>query len=366
MILSGLYPPHSQGGAEKVASLLVKELTTLGHLVTVVTTGKNPGLENNDHVHILPPRNIFWYGEMARFPFIIRAVWHVIDLFNFAQARAVRRIIKSEQPDMLWTHNLKGLGFLIPRMIKKCDVRHVHTVHDIQLVKASGVAQTVSFGIYGCLMRWLIGSPDIVTSPSAWLLSLYKNFGFFKMSILYVLPHVFLTGLNSIKQNTNKNTLLYLGQLEATKGVPFVIESLRDYPPKLIVAGNGSLKTYVAQSGVDYRGYLLGEKLEHLWNEIDFLIVPSLIIENSPTVILEAFSHGVPVIASNIGGIPELVQDGENGFLFEAGNHQSLKETIEKAKATDYTTLSQKARARYHALHDEHISVLGNIIASVF
>lgn len=364
MILSGLYPPNSKGGAEKVASLLVKELTTLGHTVTVVTTGKRSSLENNGNVHVLSPRNIFWYGEIGRFPFFIRAIWHLIDLFNFAQAQAVEKILAEVKPDLVWSHNLKGLGFLIPRIIKKLGIRHVHTIHDIQLVEASGVARTVHFGLYGRLMRWLIGSPDIVTSPSKWLLSLYQSFNFFPFSDLRVLPHIFADAVHPNEHTSAKNKLLYLGQLEATKGVPFLIEALRgNYA--LVVAGQGSLLTYVQQNGVDYRGYLFGDEFEKIWSEIDFLIVPSLIIENSPTVILEAFSYGVPVIASNIGGISELVQDGENGFLFEPGNSQSLLEAIKKAKFADYVSLSQKAREQYQILCNDHYKILSEIFTSL-
>ena len=369
MILSGLYPPYARGGAETVASSLANELREFGHTVSVMTTAKKSTIEKvgNIQIYTLRPRNIFWYGEIGRFSFFTRVIWHCFDIFNFWQCREVRKILKKEKPDIVWSHNLKGLGFLIPRMLKKEKFRHIHTLHDIQLIEASGVSVALNLksSFYSRLTKKLFGSPDIVTSPSQWLLSFYQNFNFFSRSAGYILPHVFgEKPFGEMRVNKN-NKLLYLGQLEATKGVPFLFEIAHEQNLSLIIVGNGSLQPYVQNSDFDYRGRLEGEELEQVWGEADFLVVPSLIVENSPTVILEAFSHGVPVIASKIGGIPELIQDGENGFLFEPGNRQSFKEAIKKAKIADYAYLSQKTRERYQVLRDLHIKGLNEIMASL-
>ncbi len=69
-------------------------------------------------------------------------------------------------------------------------------------------------------------------------------------------------------------------------------------------------------------------EVANIFREIDVLIVPSVWQENSPLVIQEAFASRTPVIASDIGGIPELIQDGGNGLLFQAGNINSLYEKI--------------------------------------
>ena len=68
--------------------------------------------------------------------------------------------------------------------------------------------------------------------------------------------------------------------------------------------------------------------ISKIFKEIDVLVVSSVWPENSPLVIQEAFASKTPVIASNIGGIPELIQDGINGLLFEAGNINNLYEKM--------------------------------------
>jgi len=69
-----------------------------------------------------------------------------------------------------------------------------------------------------------------------------------------------------------------------------------------------------------------------IFKEIDILVLPSIWPENSPLVIQEAFATKTPVIASNIGGIPELIDDRVNGLLFKAGDSDALYTIIELIK----------------------------------
>ncbi|GAH67801.1 unnamed protein product, partial [marine sediment metagenome] len=81
---------------------------------------------------------------------------------------------------------------------------------------------------------------------------------------------------------------------------------------------------------IKFYGFLQHQQLKELYKKANLLIVPSICYDNSPTVIYESFSFGVPVIGSRIGGIPELVKEGYNGFLFEAGNVEELGSVIKK------------------------------------
>lgn len=64
------------------------------------------------------------------------------------------------------------------------------------------------------------------------------------------------------------------------------------------------------------------------FSNVDFTVVPSVWYENLPGVVYESLSYGIPVIASNIGGIPEMVEDGKNGLLFEPGNADELLQKL--------------------------------------
>ena len=94
-------------------------------------------------------------------------------------------------------------------------------------------------------------------------------------------------------------------------------------------------------------GYKSGGELEDIIKNASYIVVPSEWYENNPLTILEAYSLGKPVIGADIGGIPEILLDGETGFLFNSGDSQNLKEVIAKALSLsnqEYGKLSHKAR----------------------
>jgi len=75
---------------------------------------------------------------------------------------------------------------------------------------------------------------------------------------------------------------------------------------------------------ITYLGYISVEQLVNCLEIADALVVPSLCYENSPTVIYEALQAGIPVLAADIGGVGELVENGKNGFLFKPGDEKDL------------------------------------------
>ena len=83
----------------------------------------------------------------------------------------------------------------------------------------------------------------------------------------------------------------------------------------------------------------------------DYPIHTSVIIENSPSVIIEAFGLGVPVVSSDTGGSAELVKEGVNGFVFSAGSEKSLHDAIIRAlSARDYAALSDITKKPFPAM----------------
>ena len=78
-----------------------------------------------------------------------------------------------------------------------------------------------------------------------------------------------------------------------------------------------------------FHGFVPDEELTQLYQKANVVVVPSIWYDNSPMVIYESLMNGTPIIGSRIGGIPELLEDGYNGFLFEAGNVNELKTILE-------------------------------------
>lgn len=122
--------------------------------------------------------------------------------------------------------------------------------------------------------------------------------------------------------------ILYMGRLSAEKGISTLLEahSMMDSDAELVVAGTGPLEKSLKERYPKARfvGHVTGDKLRQTIKAASTIAVPSEWYENCPMSVLEAMAYGKPVIASNIGGIPELVQHGETGLLFEPGNGEML------------------------------------------
>jgi glycosyltransferase involved in cell wall biosynthesis len=127
----------------------------------------------------------------------------------------------------------------------------------------------------------------------------------------------------------------YVGTLVWHKGVHVVVDAVRALPTdayELRIFGNpATFPDYVARLRSDaaglpvrFMGAFPRERLGDVYGQIDVLVVPSLWLENSPLAIHEAFMAGVPVVASRIGGIENLIDDGYNGLLFEPSDAAAL------------------------------------------
>jgi len=364
-IINNLYPPYRRGGTEVVVEKQVKELLRRGNDVFVITVRPLFGQLNEQDgsrtesgasertesgasgrlkIYRFYPWNIFSFYYIDKFPAVLRLLWHGFSMFNLHSYFKIKHILKQEKPDLVYAHNLTGIGYLIPRLIKKMGIRYIQTIHDVALVYPSGLliwgeenSWLNTFFLtrwWQCLSRYLFNSPDEVIFPSQWLMEFYQSRGFFRQSKVKVVKNFNLEirRLNRLEEIKFKINFVYIGQVEEHKGILFLIKAiseLRNMNYKLLIAGSGSKLERAKglardNNRIEFLGWQDRDKIKALLQAADYLIVPSLCYENSPTVIFESLQAGVPVIASNLGGIPELVHDGVNGHLFEAGNKIDL------------------------------------------
>ena len=367
-VISNLYQPYVRGGAEEVARITANGLIKIGHEVMVVSTTPEAGVvcEENDRLKIyrFKPMNLFYYLNDFKHNFFIRLIWRLIDIFNFHSYSIVKKILEMERPDLVITHNLVGLSYLLPRLIMKFKIKHFHVLHDVQLAVPSGIIikgeekyflnSGFLIKIHGWVCQYLFGSPEIVISPSKWLMDFYIQRGFFNNSKQVILPNpIKKIDYVQIKENKN-NRYLFVGQLEKHKGIDWLVDFWKKYDIKdeLWIVGLGSLADEVKNEvtgKIKYLGCKRGCELGEIFKQIDFLIVPSLCYENSPSVIPLAFQNATPVIVANIGGAAELVEEGKTGFMFEAGDGESMLNALNKAGKTlneEYKDMSQGCQVR--------------------
>lgn len=203
---------------------------------------------------------------------------------------------------------------------------------------------------------------DRFISPSRFLANRIENAGLSARRIIHI-PN-FLVNMDAMTPHyENDGYFVYVGRLSYEKGLLTLLKAFEQCAgAKLCIIGDGPLKKELTDyceekklGNVALLGHLEQRQIGHILSKAMAVIVPSEWHENQPMSIIEAFAHGKPVIAANIGGIPEMVIDGHNGMLFEPGNVEALVSVIRKASSsTDHLkalgqTAWQYATEHYHS-----------------
>lgn len=352
-LFNNLYYPYNRGGAETVVEKMIADLRAQNHKVILFTLRPKDDAEINtnagDETNGLKIyRFASDYSRLAEFTRAKKLFWHLSDTFSKRKIKAIKKILITEKPELVITHNLMGLGLRLPQTLKKMNIRHEHYLHDIQLLHPSGlmmlgkeqIIDSPSAKIYQYFTRLFFGSPEKVFSPSNWLLKEHRKRGFFKDSAGEVKRPALAEDEKAIgerKSNPRPNkNFLFVGQIEDHKGVKLLLqafqEALKIKPEmNLTVVGDGSLlgeakKIAGGDERIKFRGRLDGAEIKSLMAAGGYLIVPSLCYENSPTTIYEAHSVGLTVLAADIGGIPEIINADDR--LFKPGDKDDLVKNI--------------------------------------
>ncbi len=202
------------------------------------------------------------------------------------------------------------------------------------------------------------------------------EFGFDAEKISY-LPN-YIDSSEYDPSQPDKGYMLYFGRLSEEKGINVLFDAARSLPcVPVYIVGTGPLEDQLRQqadseglSNIHFWGFKTGAELKQLLTQAMAVVVPSEWYENCPMTILEAFAAGRPVIGSDIGGIPELIDEGVDGFVFPPGDSNALAEKIawiwgNRATAKDMGMAGRKkveehfnAEAHYEGLMSIYNSVL--------
>ena len=227
----------------------------------------------------------------------------------------------------------KFIIFLICRHIfRKKIVYHIHGGGFGNFYKKSG-------SFTKRLIRILLNNSDcIITLSQSWYKYFHENFNIKK---LVVLPNI-IDYPHKLQRSTSPDSLtfLFFGLICETKGIfdlLTVIENNKeDYRSrmKLLIGGDGDTQKLQAlindhQTGdiIEYLGWVDNEKKSAAFNKSDVFILPSY-TEGLPISILEAMSYGKAIIATDVGGVSEIVRENENGILIEPGNLRQIELAI--------------------------------------
>jgi glycosyltransferase involved in cell wall biosynthesis len=288
-------------------------------------------------------------------------------IYSIEAKNKIELLIRKTKPDIAHLHNIYGrLTPSILYALRKYNIPIVMTLHDYKLLCPSyhmsfngktcedckggkfyravikrchknsylaSAVYTVESYIYSVLKTYE-KCVDIFIAPSQFIRNKFIEFGFPEDKIEFV-PN-FVDIKFNIQFNRSKDYFLYSGKLLKVKGIFTLLKAVKGIDKAMLyIAGDGELreevKNYIKENKLDnvkLLDQLSRDELFKILADALFVVLPSECYENAPLAVLEAFALGKPVIGAKIGGIPEMVIDGETGFLFNPGDHNDLREKI--------------------------------------
>ncbi|MGI6776615.1 MAG: glycosyltransferase [Acetivibrionales bacterium] len=301
------------------------------------------------------------------------------------------KLIKVSQPDIahvnLFCHQLTPSIF---HALKKSNIPVVYTSHDYKIIcpnyklftKGSVCQKCLPGKYYNCVLNKchknsLMGSiivtietylhqllnsynlPDYIICPSRFMYKLFVKSGIKEEKIIRL--HNFLS--ESIYKEKDRyaglereNTILYIGRLSEEKGLYCLLDAKKNLSAdvKLKIIGTGPEQQRLREKvrndciqNVEFLGFMSGDNLYKEMACSKCTVIPSVCYEIFGLAVIESFAFGTPVIGSRIGGIPELIQEGINGYLFEANNSDELCGKIRlllSLSSRDYSDMANNCR----------------------
>ncbi|MGQ9469940.1 MAG: glycosyltransferase family 4 protein [Nitrososphaerales archaeon] len=245
--------------------------------------------------------------------------------------------LKRERADVIHAHNLPSM---IPaKTMRGKKVLSIHGYYSSQIELLHGKALGRVMSLYEKkALRWA----DSITCISKDTTNIYRKTGF---KVEYVPNAVDTSRIEDLCKNVErkKRRLIYVGRRTKEKGYDTLVKAFKLLP------SDYELITVHDKPWVEAIKLIASSEL---------LILPSL-MEGLPTVILEAFASGTAVIASNVGGIPELIEDRVNGFLFKPGDHAELASLIEQVLQDEnlHMVITKKAREKVKKEYDWNLVI---------
>ena len=308
-------------------------------------------------------------------------------IYSFEARRKLARLLDDEPFDLAHLHNFHHqLSMSILPEFKRRGMAVVYTTHDLKpvcpnyrMLTHDGICHRCKGkAFYQALRHKCMKGSSLKSLVSVLEMYFHYFMGYYEMVDFFVTPSAFYRdtfiewGLdpkrivhvpNFVHVNRFEpryepgDYFLYIGRLSWEKGIPTLVEAMADLPEsRLLVVGAGDgeeeVRRKVAALGlthVELLGYKAGSELESLIRNCLAIVLPSEWYENGPMSVIEAYAYGKPVIGARIGGIPEMVEEGATGLLFESGDVEDLRRALRELLARRATVPEMGRRGRLRA-----------------
>ncbi|HEY0070981.1 MAG TPA: glycosyltransferase, partial [Chloroflexia bacterium] len=352
-----IFPQHGYGGLERAATALTRNLLLRDVDVDLYTRALPAGMpvrvpggaKGRLAVHTVR------YGRLPLPPNGIPARLTNYRYFVEEMGRRVGAQARSGTLSAVYAHGLCAYGV---RQVGRWGVPLVANPHGLEEFKARDPLKRLAYAPFRAWVRSGCRSADAVVATDRSMRSeLVTLLGLREERVVVVPNGVDLEEIHSHFDEEVRSELvrrwphlalgdgtlkgISVGRLEQNKGFEYLVRALAEVKPELgerwvwLLVGEGSLKPQLAslvrELGLSdhlvLAGALTDRELHNLYAMSDLFVHPSL-YEGSSLVTLEAMVHGLPVVASAVGGIPDKVAEGETGFLVKPGNTHQLAAMI--------------------------------------
>lgn len=346
-ILTNAYPPKARGGAGHIASVYTRVLESCGHEVRVWHAKKS-------------------FQSLSKMNTFSRLLFHVLDVQ--ADQKTVDEM-KTWKPDVLMTHNLTGCGFGTVRVVTDMGIPWFHVLHDVQLFEPSGqmlfgekyiFLRKVWRRVWGAVRVRAMNVPTGIISPTQWLVDMHHVHGVYRRVPSIIIPNP-IEYSPIVQSQRDVRSLIFVGRVDADKGAGVLLAAwpfLRESATRLVIIGDGKWRAafeLLKDEKIQVRGELSHTEVLKAMSESEVVLVPSLVMENQPTVILEGFAMGCQVIASDVGGVKETLNG--RGTIIPPNNVHALVDACTKVFNTALRDLDKKRIQELLEIHSINVVI---------
>ncbi|RCK54066.1 hypothetical protein TH25_01610 [Thalassospira profundimaris] len=365
LFINSLYYPDIGGGLEISLKTLIDALKEENEVVVITTTMGEERIDYVDNVKVyrVQQRNIYNGNYRKKRARIAKIIWHATEGFNIFKNKTIKSIIESENPDIASIHSLSGFGPTLIDILDQSKIPVIQVLHDLyntclnsNMFKNSSQCkkQCVTCKVFKHRHKLKSSKITAVLGVSKNILERHKKLGYYKsVPLEFSIQNKRKIEKRIVYTSKNASTFGFIGTINEAKGVELLINEfskISDESIKLLVAGSGD-EGYIenikrnSPNNIIFIGHTAPDEF---FERIDCCIVPSIWPDTLPGVVFESFIYGRPVIGSNRGGIPEMIDNGINGFIFDPQASGDLRHKIETLinDSKKYIELSECAQRK--------------------
>lgn len=288
-------------------------------------------------------------------------------IYSFEARRKLKGLLSEFRPDVAHVHCIyHHLSPAVLPLLREEGIPVVLTAHDLKIacpaykmLNRGGVCERCKTGSvlnvvkHRCVRDSLAASAIVaaesalhgwlqtyrkhlskVVAPSKFFLEKFVEWGWPRDQLIYIPNYVDASRFDPWFESGSY--FLYFGRMAPEKGVHTLLRAAAVAGVKIKLAGTGpefdAMRLLASELGVDaeFLGFKSGSELHELIRHSRAVVLPSEWYENAPMSVLESFAFGKPVVGARIGGIPEMINDGENGWIFPSGDAVALAELLSR------------------------------------